>query len=281
MKVFVTGVKGQLGYDVVNELNKRGIEAVGVDIEKMDITDSISVNKVIKEAAPDAVIHCAAYTAVDAAEDNVGICRKVNADGTQNIANVCKELNIKMVYISTDYVFDGKGTRPWEPDDERHPLNVYGQTKYEGELAVQNTLENYFIVRIAWVFGVNGKNFIKTMLSLAETHNRLTVVNDQFGSPTYTYDLARLLVDMVLTSQYGVYHATNEGTCTWYEFACEIFKQAGIPMEVVPVSADEYKAKAKRPENSRMDKDKLEQNGFERLPSWQDALKRYLAIIRK
>ena len=281
MKVFVTGVKGQLGYDVVNELNKRGIEAVGVDIEEMDITDSISVNKVIKEAAPDAVIHCAAYTAVDAAEDNVGICRKVNADGTQNIANVCKELNIKMVYISTDYVFDGKGTRPWEPDDERHPLNVYGQTKYEGELAVQNTLENYFIVRIAWVFGVNGKNFIKTMLSLAETHNRLTVVNDQFGSPTYTYDLARLLVDMVLTSQYGVYHATNEGTCTWYEFACEIFKQAGIPMEVVPVSADEYKAKAKRPENSRMDKDKLEQNGFERLPSWQDALKRYLAIIRK
>lgn len=281
MKVFVTGVKGQLGYDVVNELLKRGIEAIGVDIEEMDITDSASVNKVMKEAAPDAVIHCAAYTAVDAAEDNVDICRKVNADGTQNIANVCKELDIKMIYISTDYVFDGKGTRPWEPDDERHPLNVYGQTKYEGELAVQNTLEKYFIVRIAWVFGVNGKNFIKTMLNLAETRNRLTVVNDQFGSPTYTYDLARLLVDMVQTDKYGVYHATNEGICTWYEFACEIFKQAGISVEVVPVSADEYKARAERPENSRMDKDKLEQNGFERLPSWQDALMRYLTIIRK
>lgn len=281
MKVFVTGVKGQLGYDVVNELRKRGMEAIGVDIEEMDITDTASVNRVMKEAAPDAVIHCAAYTAVDVAEDNVEICRKVNADGTQNIAKVCKELDIKMIYISTDYVFDGQGTRPWEPEDERNPLNVYGQTKYEGELAVQNTLDKYFIVRIAWVFGVNGKNFIKTMLKLAETHDRLTVVNDQFGSPTYTYDLARLLVDMVLTDKYGIYHATNEGICTWYDFACEIFKQAGIPMEVVPVSAEEYKAKAKRPENSRMDKDKLEQNGFERLPSWQDALKRYLEIIKK
>lgn len=280
MKVLVTGVKGQLGYDVVKELDKRGIEAVGVDIEEMDITDSWSVNKVIKEAAPDAVIHCAAYTAVDAAEDNVEVCRKVNADGTQNIAKVCKELNIKMIYISTDYVFDGKGTRPWEPEDERHPLNVYGLTKYEGELAVQNTLDKYFIVRIAWVFGVNGGNFIKTMLKLAETRNRLTVVNDQFGSPTYTYDLAKLLVDMVQTEKYGIYHATNEGICTWYEFACEIFKQAGISMEVVPVSAEEYKAKAPRPENSRMSKDKLEENGFERLPSWQDALKRYLEIIR-
>ena len=281
MKVLVTGVKGQLGYDVVKELNKRGIEAVGVDIEEMDITDSECVNKVITDATPDAVIHCAAYTAVDAAEDNVEVCRKVNADGTQNIAKVCKELNIKMIYISTDYVFDGKGTRPWEPDDERHPLNVYGQTKYEGELAVQNTLDKYFIVRIAWVFGVNGGNFIKTMLKLAETRNRLTVVNDQFGSPTYTYDLAKLLVDMVQTEKYGIYHATNEGICTWYEFACEIFKQAGIPVEVVPVSAAEYKAKAPRPENSRMSKDKLEENGFERLPSWQDALKRYLEIIRK
>lgn len=281
MKVLVTGVKGQLGYDVVNELEKRGIEAVGVDIEEMDITDSTSVNKVIIEAAPDAVIHCAAYTAVDAAEDHVEVCRKVNAEGTQNIANVCKELDIKMIYISTDYVFDGKGTRPWEPDDERHPLNVYGLTKYEGELAVQNTLDKFFIVRIAWVFGVNGGNFIKTMLKLAETRDRLTVVNDQYGSPTYTYDLASLLVDMVQTDKYGIYHATNEGICTWYEFACEIFRQAGVPMEVVPVSAEEYKAKAPRPENSRMSKDKLEQNGFERLPSWQDALKRYLAIIRK
>lgn len=280
MKVLVTGVKGQLGFDVVKELEKRNIEAVGVDIEEMDITDAQSVDRVIREAAPDAVIHCAAYTAVDAAEDNEELCRKVNADGPQNIANVCKALDIKMIYISTDYVFDGQGERPWEPEDERHPLSVYGQTKYEGELAVQNTLEKYFIVRIAWVFGVNGKNFVKTMLRLAETHNKLTVVNDQYGSPTYTYDLARLLVDMVLTDKYGVYHATNEGICTWYEFACEIFRLAGIEMEVVPVSSDEYPAKAKRPENSRMSKDKLEANGFERLPAWQDALKRYLEVIR-
>lgn len=280
MKVLVTGVKGQLGYDVVNELTKRGIEAIGVDIEEMDITDADSVRKVITNTTPDAVIHCAAYTAVDAAEDQVEICRKVNADGTRNIAEVCKGLDIKMVYISTDYVFDGKGERPWEPDDERHPLNVYGQTKYEGELAVQETLEKYFIVRIAWVFGVNGKNFIKTMLKLAETHDHLTVVNDQYGSPTYTYDLARLLVDMVLTEKYGVYHATNEGICTWYEFACEIFKQAGIPMDVAPVTAAEYQAKAARPENSRMSKDKLSENGFQRLPAWQDALKRYLKEIK-
>lgn len=280
MKVFVTGVKGQLGHDVVNELEKRGIEAIGVDIEEMDITDKESVHRVITQAAPDAVIHCAAYTAVDAAEDNIELCRRVNADGTQYIAEVCKELDCKMIYISTDYVFDGQGERPWEPDDERHPLNVYGQTKYEGELAVQNTLDKYFIVRIAWVFGVNGKNFIKTMLRLAETNSRITVVNDQYGSPTYTYDLARLLVDMALTDRYGIYHATNEGICTWYEFACEIFRQAGVEVEVVPVSAEEYKAKAKRPENSRMNKDKLAENGFERLPSWQDALKRYLEAIR-
>lgn len=280
MKVLVTGVKGQLGYDVVNELKRRDIEAIGVDIEEMDITDAECVHKVITDAAPDAVIHCAAYTAVDAAEDNVEICRKVNADGTSNIANVCKELDIKMVYISTDYVFDGKGTKPWEPDDERHPLNVYGQTKYEGELAVQETLKKFFIVRIEWVFGMNGKNFIKTMLKQAENHDRLTVVNDQFGSPTYTYDLARLLVDMILTEKYGIYHATNEGICTWYEFACEIFKQAGIPVEVVPVTAAEYQAKACRPENSRMSKEKLTQNGFDRLPTWQDALKRYLEIIK-
>lgn len=279
MKVLVTGVKGQLGFDVVNELEKRDIEAIGVDIEEMDITDAESVNHVITEAAPDAVIHCAAYTAVDAAEDNVELCRRVNADGTRNIAVVCKELDIKMIYISTDYVFNGQGERCWEPEDERQPLNVYGQTKYEGELAVQETLEKYFIVRIAWVFGVNGKNFIKTMLRLAETNKRLTVVNDQYGSPTYTYDLARLLVDMVLTEKYGIYHATNEGICTWYEFACEIFKQAGIDIEVAPVSAAEYPAKAKRPENSRMSKEKLSENGFERLPGWQDALKRYLEII--
>ena len=281
MKVLVTGVKGQLGYDVVNELKKRNIEAVGVDIDEMDITDAASVDKVIKEASPDAVIHCAAYTAVDAAEDNVDICRKVNKDGTQNIANVCKELDIKMIYISTDYVFDGEGTRPWEPDDKPDPLNVYGLTKYEGEVAVTSTLSKYFIVRIAWVFGVNGKNFIKTMLNLAKTHDSLTVVNDQFGSPTYTYDLARLLVDMVLTDKYGIYHATNEGIITWYDFACEIFKTAGLNVKVSPVPASEYPAKAKRPSNSRMSKQKLVDNGFELLPTWQDALERYIKILKE
>lgn len=279
MKVLVTGVKGQLGYDVMAELAKRNIEAIGVDIDEMDITDKISVEKVIGEAAPDVVVHCAAYTAVDAAEDNEALCRRVNADGTRNIAEVCKKLDCKMVYISTDYVFDGQGTRLWEPDDERHPLNVYGQTKYEGELAVQENLSKYFIVRIAWVFGKNGKNFVKTMLKLAETHDKLTVVNDQFGSPTYTYDLARLLVDMIQTDKYGIYHATNEGICTWYEFACEIFRQAGVKIEVTPVPASEYPAKAKRPENSRLDKSKLTENGFERLPSWQDALRRYIKEI--
>ncbi len=279
MKVLVTGVKGQLGYDVVNELEKRGIMAIGVDIDEMDITDAASVDKVIKETAPDAVIHCAAYTAVDAAEDNAKLCRKVNADGTANIAKVCKELDIKMMYISTDYVFDGQGTRPWEPDDERNPLNVYGQTKYEGEVAVTDHLDKYFVVRIAWVFGVNGKNFIKAILNKAKTVDTLTVVNDQFGSPTYTYDLSRLLVDMILSDKYGFYHATNEGICTWYEFACEIIRQAGMSTKVLPVSADQYPAKAKRPTNSRMSKDKLTENGFEKLPAWQDALRRYLDII--
>lgn len=279
MKVLVTGVKGQLGYDVVKELEKRGLTAVGVDIDEMDITDAESVDKVIKEAAPDAVIHCAAYTAVDAAEDNVALCRRVNADGTANIAKVCKELDIKMMYISTDYVFDGQGTRPWEPDDERNPLNIYGQTKYEGEVAVTDALNKYFIVRIAWVFGVNGKNFIKAILNKAKTVDTLTVVNDQFGSPTYTYDLARLLVDMIVTDKYGFYHATNEGICTWFEFASEIIRQAGMDTKVIPVSADQYPAKAKRPTNSRMSKEKLTENGFEKLPAWQDALKRYLEII--
>jgi len=279
MKVLVTGVNGQLGHDVVNELEKRGIEAVGTDINNMDITDAECVNRVIKEASPDAVIHCAAYTAVDAAEDNEELCRRINVDGTRHIADVCKELDIKMIYISTDYVFGGQGVRPWEPDDDKDPQSVYGQTKYEGELAVQNTLSKYFIVRIAWVFGINGRNFVKTMLKLSENHDRITVVNDQFGSPTYTFDLAKLLVDMVLTEKYGVYHATNEGICSWYEFACEIFKEAGIKMEVVPVTTEEYGAKANRPFNSRMSKDKLAENGFEKLPAWQDALKRYLAEL--
>ncbi len=279
MRVLVTGVKGQLGHDVMNELAGRGHEGIGVDIQEMDITDAASVEKVITEAAPDAVIHCAAYTAVDAAEDNVDLCRRVNAGGTENIARVCKALNCKMMYISTDYVFNGQGTRPWEPDDKREPLNVYGQTKYEGELAVE-TLEKFFLVRIAWVFGVNGKNFIKTMLNLGKTRDHLTVVADQIGSPTYTYDLARLLVDMIETDKYGRYHATNEGLCSWYEFACEIFKQAGMNVTVSPVTSDQYPAKAKRPMNSRMDKSKLDEMGFKRLPSWQDALGRYLKEIQ-
>ena len=276
MKVLVTGVKGQLGYDVVRELEKRKIEAIGVDIEEMDITDASSVERVITEAAPDAVIHCAAYTAVDAAEDNEEVCIKVNVDGTRNIARVCKQLDIKMLYISTDYVFDGTGERFWEPEDERHPQSVYGRTKYEGEVAVQEILDKYFIVRIAWVFGINGKNFVKTMLKLAETRDSLTVVNDQFGSPTYTYDLAKLLVDMIQSEKYGIYHATNEGICSWYEFACAIFEEAGIAMNVRPVTSAEYGAKAKRPANSRMSKEKLTEAGFDRLPTWQDALGRYI-----
>lgn len=278
MKVLVTGAKGQLGYDVINELTKRGHIAVGVDIDEMDITDPVSVERVITETAPDGVIHCAAYTAVDAAEDNVDLCRRVNAEGTVNIAKMCKALDCKLMYISTDYVFNGQGERPWEPDDEREPLNVYGQTKYEGELAVEK-LAKYFIVRIAWVFGINGKNFIKTMLNLGRTRDTLTVVDDQVGSPTYTYDLARLLVDMIETEQYGRYHATNEGLCSWYEFACEIFKKAGLDVTVIPVSSDQYPAKAKRPMNSRMSKDKLDEKGFVRMPAWQDALERYLEAI--
>ncbi len=279
MRILVTGVKGQLGYDVMNELAKRGHTGIGVDVEEMDITDAEKVEQVIKESEVEAVIHCAAYTAVDAAEDNAELCHKINAEGTENIAKVCKELDLKMIYISTDYVFNGEGTRPWEPDDEREPLNVYGQAKYEGELAVEKYLEKYYIVRIAWVFGVNGKNFIKTMLNLSETHDELSVVNDQIGSPTYTYDLAKLLVDMVETDKYGRYHATNEGLCTWYEFATEIFRQAGKEITVHPVTSEQFPSKAKRPHNSRMSKDKLEANGFDRLPTWQDALNRYLKTI--
>ena len=281
MRILVTGVKGQLGYDVVNEMEKRGLEAVGVDVEEMDITDKAACEKVITESKVDAVIHCAAYTAVDAAEDNVDICMKVNAEGTRNIAEVCKKLDIKMMYISTDYVFDGQGERPWEPDDERAPLNVYGQSKYEGELAVEELLEKFFTVRIAWVFGVNGKNFIKTMLRIGKERGAASVVCDQIGSPTYTYDLARLLVDMIQTDKYGRYHATNEGLCSWYEFACEIFRAAGMDeVKVTPVTTAEYPAaKAKRPMNSRISKEKLSENGFERLPEWQDAVARYLKEI--
>ncbi len=283
MKVLVTGVKGQLGFDVVNNLTERGMEAVGVDIEEMDITDAASVDKVIRETAPDAVIHCAAYTAVDAAEDNAEVCQKVNAEGTRNIAQVCKDLNIKMMYISTDYVFDGQGETPWEPDCKAYkPLSVYGRTKLEGELAVAELVEKYFIVRIAWVFGKNGNNFIKTMLRLGETHDTLRVVCDQIGTPTYTFDLARLLVDMILTEKYGYYHATNEGGyISWYDFACAIFKEAGMDVNVIPVTTEEYGvSKAARPFNSRLEKQKLEEKGFERLPSWQDALSRYINVLK-
>ncbi len=280
MRVLVTGAKGQLGTDLMNELKKQGLEGIGVDIEEMDITDEKACMKVISEADVDAVIHCAAYTAVDAAEDNVELCRKINGDGTRNVALACKAADVKMMYISTDYVFDGKGTRPWEPDDERHPLNVYGLTKYEGELAIEELLEKYFTVRIAWVFGVAGKNFIKTMLRLGKERGAVSVVNDQVGSPTYTYDLARLLVDMIQTEHYGRYHATNEGECSWYEFAVEIFRQAGMEnVTVTPVSSSEFAAKAVRPENSRMNRQKLSDNGFTRLPDWQDALSRFLKEI--
>lgn len=278
MKLLVTGVKGQLGHDIVNECKKRNIEAVGVDVEEMDITDAKKVEEVIKEGNYDAVVHCAAWTAVDKAEDEVEACTKVNVEGTKNIANVCKELDIPMMYFSTDYVFDGQGETPWNEYDKRQPLNVYGQTKYEGELAVE-ALDKFFIVRIAWVFGVNGNNFIKTMLRLGKERGAVSVVNDQIGSPTYTYDLSKLVVDMIQTDKYGIYHATNEGLCSWYEFACEIFKQAGMSIEVTPVDSDAFPAKAKRPNNSRMSKDMLDRNGFDRLPTWQDALNRYLKEI--
>ena len=274
--ILITGSKGQLGHDLIAEFEKRNIECVGVDIDEMDITDEASVNKVFDEIKPEAVIHCAAYTAVDAAEDNAELCRKINADGTRNIAKACRKHWARMLYLSTDYVFDGSGEVAWEPDDEKDPKSVYGLTKYEGELAVKEFLQRYFIVRISWVFGINGKNFVKTMLKLSETRDTLTVVSDQIGSPTYTYDLSVLLADMIMTDKYGEYHATNEGLCSWYEFACEIFKQAGKNVNVIPVSSDEYPAKAKRPLNSRMSKKKLTENGFSLLPDWQDALKRYL-----
>ncbi|MFR5486774.1 dTDP-4-dehydrorhamnose reductase [uncultured Eubacterium sp.] len=290
MKVLVTGVKGQLGFDVVNELKEKNIEAVGVDIEEMDITDKASVDKVIKEVNPDAVIHCAAWTAVDAAEDEdkQEKVKLVNVNGTQNIADVCKELDIKMMYISTDYVFNGEGTEPWQPDCKDYaPQNVYGQTKLDGELAVANTLDKYFIVRIAWVFGKNGNNFIKTMLKVGKNHDQLKVVSDQIGTPTYTFDLAKLLVSMIVTDKYGYYHATNEGGyISWWDFTKEIFKQATEmgydrysekSITVTPVTTAEYGvSKAKRPFNSRLDKSKLVENGFTPLPTWQDAVSRYL-----
>lgn len=277
MKVLVTGVKGQLGYDVVRELQKRGHEAVGVDIDEMDITDAAAVERVITQTKPEAVIHCSAYTAVDRAEDDTEICRRVNVDGTENIAKICKKIDCKMLYLSTDYIFSGDGKRPWEPDDEASPLNAYGQSKYDGELALKKYVEKYFIVRISWVFGINGNNFIKTMLRLGRENGAVKVVDDQIGSPTYTYDLARLLVDMIESDRYGAYHATNEGICSWYEFAKEIFRAAGMnDVVVTPVKSGEFPVKAKRPKNSRMSKEKLVANGFSLLPAWQDAVARYI-----
>jgi dTDP-4-dehydrorhamnose reductase len=296
MKVFVTGVGGQLGHDVINELTSRGYEAIGSDVVDMvasgvpyvalDITDAKAVEHVITEIRPDAVVHCAAWTAVDAAEDadKQEKVKAINVDGTQNIANAAKMVDAKMVYISTDYVFDGQGTAPWEPDCKEYaPLNVYGQTKLGGELAVSSTLEKYFIVRIAWVFGLNGGNFIKTMLKVGKNHPKVRVVNDQIGTPTYTYDLARLLVDMIESEKYGCYHATNEGGyISWYDFTKEIYRQAGMDTEVLPVTTEEYGlSKAARPFNSRLDKKKLTDNGFVPLPDWKDALQRYLQELEK
>ena len=297
MKFFVTGVNGQLGHDVMNELNKRGHEGVGSDIVPayagiadrsavtimpyVGISDKEAVEKVISEIKPDAVVHCAAWTAVDMAEDDdkVEAVRRVNAGGTQNIADVCKKLNCKMLYLSTDYVFDGQGTEPWQPDCKDYkPLNVYEQTKLEGKLAVSQTLEKYFIIRITWVFGLNGKNFIKTMINVGKTHDEVRVVNDQIGTPTYTFDLARLLVDMCESEKYGYYHATNEGGyISWYDFCVEFYKQYGLTTKVTPVTTEEYGlSKAARPCNSRLDKSKLVANGFDPLPTWQDDVRRYL-----
>lgn len=304
MKIFVTGVAGQLGHDCINELVSRGHIGIGSDIAPeysgiadgsavtkaeyipMDITDSASVEAVLTEVKPDVVIHCAAWTAVDAAEDEDKKDKvyAINAQGTRNIANVCKQLDCKMIYISTDYVFDGQGDKPWEPDCKDYkPLNVYGETKLAGELAVSEILDKYFIVRIAWVFGVNGKNFIKTMLNLGKTHDTLKIVSDQIGTPTYTLDLARLLVDMCESDKYGYYHATNEGGfISWYDFAKEIFARAGMNTTVIPVTTKEYGlSKAARPFNSRLDKSKLAANGFTPLPTWQDALSRYLVELEK
>jgi dTDP-4-dehydrorhamnose reductase len=286
MKVLVTGVKGQLGHDVFNELCARGYEAVGVDVEEMDITDAQSVDKMLSSVRPDAVIHCAAWTAVDAAEEseNIEKVSLVNVQGTKNIAKACRAIGSKMMYISTDYVFDGQGTEPWEADCKEYaPLSVYGRTKLEGELAVAEALDAYFIVRIAWVFGINGKNFVKTMLALSEKYESLRVVDDQIGTPTYTFDLARLLVDMIETDKYGYYHATNEGGyISWADFAKEIFRQAKKSTAVIPVTTAEYGlSKARRPFNSRLDKSKLIEKGFAPLPDWKDALARYLFELEK
>lgn len=280
MKILVTGATGQLGFDILKELKRRNHIAVGVSSKEMDITNFNEVKDVIKKVNPQAIIHCAAYTAVDNAEEDIEKCRKVNAYGTENIAKICKELDIKMMYYSTDYVFSGEGKDYWKPDDKiKEPLNIYGKTKYEGEIAVQKYLDKFYIIRISWVFGINGNNFVKTMLKLGKERDVVCVVNDQIGSPTYTYDLAKLSVDMIESDKYGIYHATNEGICSWYEFAKEIFRQSNTDIKLKGIKSCEFPTKARRPKNSRMNKDKLVENGFNRLPSWQNALSRYLKEI--
>ena len=279
MKVLVTGITGQLGFDVLNELHNRNIEVVGTARKDFDLTNEEEMIEFIKSHKPDAIIHCAAYTAVDKAEDEKDLVMQINSVATEEIAEICKEIDAKMIYISTDYVFPGDGDKPYEIDDVKGPTNVYGHSKLLGEEAVQKLLDKYFIVRISWVFGINGKNFIKTMLRLSETKKELRVVNDQIGSPTFTADLAHLLVDMVQTDKYGIYHATNEGFCSWAEFAAEIFRQADVKTKVIPVPSSEYPTKATRPKNSRLSKKSLDDAGFKRLPSWKDAVGRYLVEL--
>ena len=277
----VTGARGQLGTDLVTELTRRGHTVTPADVEQFDITVREQVRAFVTATAPEVIIHCAAFTATDRAEDEPELCRRVNEDGTRYLAEIAGERDIKMIYISTDYVFDGKGQTPFSVADAAAPISVYGRTKYAGECAVRALAPRHMIVRTAWVFGVHGKNFVRTMLNLAKTRDTLTVVCDQIGSPTYTPDLSRLLADMAVSDRYGTYHATNEGFCSWYEFACEIFRQAGLPVKVTPVTSDQYPAKIKRPANSRLDKSALTENGFDRLPPWQDALTRFLAEYRK
>lgn len=278
--ILVTGVNGQLGFDVVKELTKRNIECLGIDREELDITDKDAVEKYISNLKPECVIHCAAYTAVDRAEDEEEICSKVNVHGTEYIAKACKNIDAKMIYISTDYVFDGEGDIPFEVDGNIEPHSIYGKTKYEGELKVKSVLDKYFVVRISWVFGINGNNFIKTMIRLGKEKESLNVVCDQIGSPTYTADLAPLLCDMAFSEKYGTYHATNEGYCSWAEFASEIMKRSGLNCRINPIPTSEYPAKATRPFNSRLSKKSLVDNGFNLLPSWEDALDRYLIELR-
>ncbi|WP_201319167.1 MULTISPECIES: dTDP-4-dehydrorhamnose reductase [unclassified Paenibacillus] len=276
MKILVTGYTGQLGFDVVNHGVKCGLDMVGVGLNDLDITNENAVNQYIKLLNPDAIIHCAAYTAVDKAEDDKTSCWNVNVEGTKHLVHTAREINAKFMYISTDYVFNGQGNEPFVEVDVPNPIGYYGLTKYEGEKVVKQILEDWFIVRISWVFGVNGNNFIKTMLRLAETRSELNVVGDQYGSPTYTFDLARLLIDMIQTEKYGIYHASNEGSCSWAEFAQEIFRQANVGAKVNSISTEEYPTRAVRPKNSRMSKQKLIDNGFVPLPKWQDALEHYL-----